>query len=243
VSIAVALGVFLVVAAASASATVSGFGFALLSVPLLGALIGPKNALVVTTVIGVGTSGLLAYRLRSDVRARVVVRLMGGALLGMPVGLLVLSGVDDRALRIIVSVVVAVSAALLLARVRLPLRGRRAEVLVGAVSGVLSTTTGTNGPPIAIALQSQGYEPRPFRATMAATLCLANVFAIGLLGSAGVITDVARTAIVLTVPAAFGGLYIGGRLAPRIPAESFRHLVIILLFLSAGSGVAVALLR
>jgi uncharacterized membrane protein YfcA len=54
--------VALVVGAGAVAQAVSGFGFALLTVPLLAVLLGPKTAVVTDNVVGIGLVSLMVLR-------------------------------------------------------------------------------------------------------------------------------------------------------------------------------------
>jgi uncharacterized protein (TIGR03084 family) len=114
-TIGVALGLALVVAGAALVQSISGFGFALLSVPLMALLIDAKDAVVVAALFGLASSTVLATRVHQGVVWPVARRMLASAALGMPLGLVVLLTVDERVLRLIIAVAVLAFVGLLLA--------------------------------------------------------------------------------------------------------------------------------
>ncbi|MGR6321137.1 sulfite exporter TauE/SafE family protein [Micromonospora soli] len=230
----VAFGIVLLGAVAQA---VSGFGYALVTVPLLAAALDPRGAVVVSALTGIGVTLIAAVRERAYARWRVALALTGSAVLGLPVGLLVLAYAPERVLRALIAVVVLGCVALVWSGARFR-TGRVGLGSVGVLVGVLTAATGTNGPPLVAAFHSLGYDPRTFRATIAATFA-----GTGLMGLAGfaatgqVHADVVRTALV-ALPAVPLGWWLGNRLFHRIAPVVFRRIVLFGLLGSAGAALA-----
>lgn len=134
----------------------AGFGFSLLTVPLMALAVGPKEAVVLSAVMSVGSTGAVAWKGRSSVEAPVAYRLLGGALLGMPVGIVVLSRMAPEPLQILIALAVLASAGVLTLGIRLRRPNGSLDVGVGFVSGMFKTSVGVSGPPIVILLQGRG---------------------------------------------------------------------------------------
>lgn len=147
----------------------SGFGFAMLAMPLLLLHADPVDALFATTLAGALLSGWGAAADRGHVDRDRVARLTGWALLGVPAGLYLVTVLDSRALQVIVvaAVLVAVLAELRPRRTPLSPAGVSA---CGVTSGVMLACSGINGPPLVMALRS--LDPLRYRATLQATFCL-----------------------------------------------------------------------
>lgn len=140
-------------------------------------------------MVGLVTQLWMAWRMRNEVDRSVVRWALPFSFVGMPVGIAVGHIVSDRSMR------VAVGGAVLVAVVAikrgLTVRGRpsRVDSLAGFVSGVLSTTTGTNGPPLVIALAGRSLQPGVTRATLSALFCGANIVSLALFAIDGSISD------------------------------------------------------
>ena len=119
---------------------VAGFGFALLSVPLMTLAIEPKVAVVVSSLTGVFVTSWQAYKDRALADKVLVKRMTIGSYVGMPLGLLVFIMVDDNVLRFLLGIAVLVAAVLLAFRVNLHHFGPRLDYGTGFVSGVLATS-------------------------------------------------------------------------------------------------------
>jgi len=120
-------------------------------------------------------------------------------------------------------------------------KGRGTELATGFVSGTLSTSVGTNGPPLVIAFQAVGLEPRPFRATLQACFAFQGSIALALFWSRGLIVHDVGVAFLVGAPAAVIGALLGDRIAPRVHAGPFRNAVLILLVLSGALALGDAL--
>ncbi|MFE9690054.1 sulfite exporter TauE/SafE family protein [Micromonospora sp. NPDC005806] len=229
-----AFGIVLLGAVAQA---VSGFGYALVTVPLLAAVLEPRSAVVVSALTGIGLTLIAAVRERGYARWRVALALTGSALLGLPVGLLVLAHAPERLLRGLIAVMVLGCVALVWSGARIR-TGRVGLGVVGVLVGVLTAATGTNGPPLVAAFHSLGYDPRTFRATIAATFAGTGVMGLaGFAATGQVHADVVRTALV-ALPAVPLGWWLGNLLFHRIDPVMFRRIVLVGLLGSAGAALA-----
>jgi uncharacterized membrane protein YfcA len=226
---------------ASMVQTISGFGFALLSVPLMTLAINVHNAVVVSTLVGVMTTTVLAWRLRSHADRVLTRRLAVGAYAGMPIGLAIFTAVGERTLLRLLGAAVVMAVILLMAGLDLRSRGRSVELAAGFVAGVLGTSVSTNGPPIVFALQARKLTADQFRATISAVFAVSNLGAITAFALAGKVTRDGLTASALCVPALFAGQLLGHPIRRRVQGDRFRRLVLGLLLIVAVRIIIVSL--
>jgi uncharacterized protein len=226
----------LVVAVASAAQAVAGFGSALLAVPLLSALSDAPTAVVGTALASLVPTAVNTLRDRRYVRWPLVGLLLATAVTGMPFGLLVLRRTPERGLSLLVAGVVAVAtllvwrpsrlAALVVAK-RASSRGSLLAVsVIGVVTGVLTTATGTNGPPLVTTLRAMDLPPRALRATLAAVFV-----GTGLVGAAGFVLAGAVThrigvLALAAVPASVLGWLGGDRIFVRLDRAAFQRVLL-----------------
>lgn len=218
----VLVGVLAFLLAALAQA-VTGFGSALVSVPLLAVVVGPVDAVVAATLASlVLTAGAWRREREHADRGRVRLFTLTG-LAGMPLGLVLLSVLAERTLTVVIASTVLLLVVLLAAGVRLP-GARAAQGFAGLASGALLTSTGMNGPPLVIALHD--LPPRRFRGTLQATFCLQDAAAVaGFVALGHLSADSALLAAAGLVGLPLGWA-VGDRLFHLIPAERFRWLVL-----------------
>jgi uncharacterized membrane protein YfcA len=228
---------------ASLAQGVTAFGFALISVPALVLVLDVKDTVVVVSLLALTSEVMLAFRVWNDVHWPTVGALTVGSWLGMPLGLIVLLRVPEDALRLLVGLAAIVLAGALAAGLRITARGLRVEFAVGALSGILQTSTSISGPPIVSYLVGRGLERDEFRGVMALYLLAGSIVAVGVFFIAGVVTRDAVLLALVGLPAVFVGNTSGNWLASRIDAAIFRRIVIALLMATALAGVGFSIQR
>ncbi|MGL4235176.1 sulfite exporter TauE/SafE family protein [Tabrizicola sp.] len=135
--------------AASLARGFSGFGAALIFVPLVSALVGPQVAVPLLLVTdGIMTAGMIPKAVKTADR-RDVLTMALGALVGVPTGTWLLTSLDPVTLRWAIVVLAALMLAVLISGWRY--RNRPTPpltVLVGLVSGFFSGAAQIGGPPV-----------------------------------------------------------------------------------------------
>jgi len=226
---------------ATVTQQLSGFGFALLAVPLMSLAVGPKDAVVIAFVAGAASSGVMSVRLRERIQRPVLRRILLGAAVGLPIGVVGLRQLPEDPLRIALSVVILGMVVVLATGYRFRSERPRTEVGAGFVSGVLNGSLGTGGPPIVLVLQAGAVEQHDFRATTTAFFAVCDVVAIPLLVLSGVPTAATWWASLATVPSVLVGTVVGEQLATRVAPDRFRRLILGLLVLAALSSLVAAM--
>lgn len=222
---------------------ITGFGFALLSIPLLLWAMPPASVVFVVTALGTLTTAVIALRSRSAIDWRVVALLMPGAAVGLWAGTAVLAALPAETLELIANLAVVVFALLLVRRAPTGLR-LSAPILAtaGALSGALTTSIGLGGPPTILALSAARLPKDTMRSTLAAFFATNGIVGLSLLllrGLAG--TAEATLAAMLVVPSLIG-LAIGSRLAKRLTNRSYRLFALGILITMGLVGVASVLM-
>lgn len=233
--------VILVVALAAAVNTFAGFGFSLVAVPLIAALLGTRNAVALMTILDVPLTAALAWRFRHWIAWHTAGRQIAGAVVGMPIGILILVTVDDRILRLFVAAAVLTTVALLARGLTLRAHGPYVDVGTGVISGALNTSVGTNGPPVVAVYHGRGFDPDTFRATGATVFAASSVIAIPMLTAAGRMNSTVLDAAAFSMGAVGVGWIFGLQLHARADPEHFRKLVLGLLVLAALTAAISAL--
>uniref|UniRef100_A0A831T8I7 Probable membrane transporter protein n=1 Tax=Thermorudis peleae TaxID=1382356 RepID=A0A831T8I7_9BACT len=231
----------LVAAAAAVLAGMTGFGYALLSTPVLLALGYPPATVVAANLsIALVTRITVAWRLRSWATWRRVGLLGAGSLPGLALGARLQAALDPEALRPAIGAAVVVAALLMLRARPQPRRDRQRggtvlPMLTGFLSGVLGTTTSLSGVPLIFYLSRLGLEPARFIADLAVYFVLTNAAGLFLMLVNGALApDALLTTTAIWLPGALLGTLLGVRLGTRLPAPHFRTLV---LAAALGAGV------
>ena len=219
--LAAVLGTFFLAASVQA---VTGFGAALVVVPLLSLMTDPLTAVVAATA----SSGLLTagatVRERHLVDRALARRLTTAALWGMPLGLAFVALAEPDLLNGVIGASLLVLV-LVASRDRARATAATRTRAWGALSGALLTSTGMNGP--ALVMATRGLDPPTFRATLQAVFFAQDVVALVLLGALG---HVSREALVISVVGAAAlplGWSAGDHLFARVDRERLRKVVLV----------------
>jgi uncharacterized membrane protein YfcA len=219
----------------------SGFGFALLSMPIMTLALPVSQAVVVSTLLGCLSTSWQAWHLRENAVRPLVKRLSLAAFVGMPLGLVILNVVADTTLKLILGCAVLTATALLIARINLKNVGPGLDIGVGFVSGVLNTSLSTNGPPLVFGLQARHLEADEFRATISMVFAFSNIVGIALFALDGKFTVDGMKAALIALPAWFIGQALAWPIRKHFHGERFRTLVLSMLFIAGVSTIFFAL--
>ncbi|MFM8901929.1 MAG: sulfite exporter TauE/SafE family protein [Actinomycetota bacterium] len=227
----------LIVFGASLMQALFGFGFGLISVPLMIFFVDLPTAVVTATAVSTVSCSIQWFESRAIRARQISVRLVISALFGMPFGLWLLVNLDARPMKAVLGVVVMIG-------VFLSVKGfdlRRLPVWfdysMGLLAGVLSTATSTNGGPLVFLLHSRHYSPENFRAVLNRVFTVLNFLTLLTFYFAGKIDiDVVRLSA-LAIPVMFAGVYLGTKARRLVDADQFRSLVVALLFATGLSAI------
>jgi uncharacterized membrane protein YfcA len=242
----IAAGVAVLAGAALQSAT--GFGFALVSAPLLFAATEPEQAVALLILLGLivnlMTLGTEGRRPQPLVRDSLVMLAWG--IPGVVAGVFALRALDSASLQIAVTLgVFATLAARAIAERRRDAGAGHpppwAAPAAGFASGALTTSTNTSGPPVVLYALARGATPVQTRDTLTVTF-----IGFALLGGAALVvggTDAPpAAALAALVPAVVAG-HLGGRpIFARIADHHYEPVLTAVLIATALAGLATALL-
>jgi uncharacterized membrane protein YfcA len=169
----------LAVFAAACVQSTTGLGFALVLSPVAFALLSSAGAIVIVTALGLvlNVLVLIGERRRPRVAWREVMPILVAVAPGAVGGVLLLRGLPKPALQVGVGVVLL--SAVLLGRIRRVAPSSDsvvARLAIGLTTGVLTTSAGVSGPPIALWLSRTELSPGEVRDSLSATF-----LAIGLI--------------------------------------------------------------
>lgn len=215
----------------------AGFGFALFAVPPLLFFHDAPTVVAMVNILGF-TSGIVVLAGEwHEVRLPTLRSLIPWALPGLLAGTVILKVVDGMVIKLMASVVVIFFALYSAAGFRIPGAHRPgATAVAGLSSGLLGTSAGLPGPPIALLFTARDLPPTAFRVTITGYFQIIDVVAVLLLGLSGQLHWGAIWLSMSMIPASLVGRWSGRRLADRVTASQFRRVVIGLLLLTGVSG-------
>jgi uncharacterized membrane protein YfcA len=128
-----------------------GFGEALVAVPLLALLIPVEVAVPLAVLLSITVAGVVVVEDWHHIHVRSAGWLLLFTLLGIPVGLLVLTALAEAILKAVLGVVIiAFSLYCLMSRQPFELTTDRLAWFFGFSAGVLGGAYGMNGPPLVV---------------------------------------------------------------------------------------------
>ena len=212
----------------------SGFGSALIFIPLASSIIGAKLASPLLLVIDfVAAAPLIPNGWRHADR-RDVGNMLLGSLIGVPIGAWALTQMDGLTVRWMIVALIVPMLALLMTGWRY--RGTPTVALtaaVGAVAGFFNGVAQVGGPPIVLYWLRDTTAARIVRANIIVYFAVSSVFTTISYLIGGVLTTAVVGLAVLTGPAFGIGLWLGSHMFGLASEETFRRICYALIALAA----------
>lgn len=223
----------------------AGFGFALVLAPAAFAVLDPDEAVTTLLLLGLWLNLLVLFgeRRRAEPLADELKRLIAWAVPGLVVGVIVLALLERPELQVAVGVLVIAAVGLRMGGGVEAGEGEPSAALraaTGFSTGVLTTTTGTSGPPLVLWLERIGATPGELRDTLGASFLVLDVLGAAALlvpGGADLSLDAAHSVVLVAVTLV--GQLLGKAIFARLRQEAFRR-VAFLLVLATGLASIVA---
>jgi uncharacterized protein len=215
----------------------SGFGFSAMVIAASSLVTNPLHFVAVVVILETAMSLQAAKGIGADIDWRRVGMLLAGAVLGLPLGLWLLTGVSETAARAMISGYILVMCAVLLAgwRLRAEVRGPW-NLVAGVVSG-LANAPGMGGLPIAAFFAAQPMRAAVFRATLIAFFPLLDLYSAPLYWWHGLVSWSTLWASLIALPLTVLGNWLGSRHFLNTDPKEFRRFAILLLAGLAGLGL------
>lgn len=203
-----------------------GFGNALVAMPLLALMMPIKIVTPLVALLAFIISLLILLQDWRQAHFKASGRLVFFSMLGIPVGLVLLKGTYDDAVKIFLAVtIIGFSVYNLLNPESISLKSDSSAGLFGFIAGILGAAYNTHGPPVVIYGTLRKWGPENFRATMQSYFLATGVLIIAAHGSAGLITQEVFGYFLWSLPAAFLAVLLGNRLNRKIPRGKFDRYV------------------
>jgi uncharacterized membrane protein YfcA len=240
--IAIELPLFLLATFAGAFvAGLSGFAFGLVAASLWLYVLTPLQSASLIVGFGLLVQGYSVWKLRAAIDWRRLWPFLIGAVVGVPVGVSLLTWADPNSVRIAVGAILIAYSLYAFLRPQLKVAAivpPAADIAVGFVNGLLGGLTGLAGIVITIWCNLRGLPKDLQRATFQPVAVVVFVMAALMLGARGSLTLETAKLFALGLPFLFAGTWLGLKLFGRIDEGTFRKIVLALLFVS---GVALLL--
>lgn len=210
--------------------TTSGFGFALMAMPLFSLVIGVRAAAPLVAVVGFTLYAVNLVRYRRGFDWRVAAPLAVAAALGVPLGTWALNNLDERLIKSVLGVILIGYALYSLwqpqtASLRSDLWAYPAGFLAGCLGGAFNTP----GPPVVVYGNLAQWPRDLFRSTLQALFLFSGSLVVLSHAVAGNLSRSVGLTYILLLPALLLGVLTGSWLDRRLDDERFRKLVIVLI--------------
>ncbi|MCC7273820.1 MAG: sulfite exporter TauE/SafE family protein [Alphaproteobacteria bacterium] len=215
-----------------------GFAFALVAAPLWLRVLQPVEVTALVVSYGVLTQGYALWNMRREIDLRPSLPFIAGGLVGVPLGVWIARGIDPHLFQVVVGIFMMAYTAFLLLRPdvgRIHGGGRPADAAIGFVSGVLGGMTGFSGPIVTLWCALRPWNKYEQRQAYQPYLMVMHAATIASLWVAGSLEMRLGELFALGVPLVVLGLWAGFRLYRRVSDESYRRIVLWLLFASGFS--------
>ena len=229
--------VFLVILLSSFLQTTTGFGYAIITAPLLALVLSAKETVMLVMLTALIICVFLLRATRNQGSFKAIAPLLAASVIGAIPGAFVMTRMSNEGLKLFIGVLLLFVTVALWKRYTFPVKPSKSiEAVVGLVSGFLTTTTGVTGPPIILYyLNAKAEENKiEFRANLARFFLLINLASVILSYAAGSlrIGELWRY-ILIAIPALYAGFYLGEKMFYRISVPALRAGSLVMIFLSS----------
>jgi uncharacterized membrane protein YfcA len=227
----VALIIFLAVFTQS----LSGFGFALVAMTFLPAVIGIYQATPLVALVMATIEIFLLAHYRKELKFTEIWPIIASSIAGIPLGIYFLSRVDQKISMTVLGVIIVSYAVYALMEaythlIRLPeLKHGAWAYLAGFIAGILGGAYNTSGPPVIIYGHSKGWPTAQFKSNLQGFFLISSlVIVLGHAWNYNLSADVWGY-FLWSIPAMIIGIIAGTKLDKYIKPEIFRRVVLVLL--------------
>ncbi len=230
---------FIIILFAAAIQGATGFGFSLISVPLLMIFLSPKIAIPVVLIHTIILNAIIIFELKKKLDLKKIWPLMIAGLLGMPIGTYALVIINTEIIKVIAGgVIIIFSIALLLGYKKSVKNEKIAFLPIGILSGFLNGSTSMSGPPIVLFYSNQGLDKQSFRANLVIYFLFLNIVTAISYLIAGVFNGLVIKYSLIFLPIMIAGTLIGMVLTRRINEKTFKKVILLIVLISGLAAVA-----
>lgn len=233
---------FLILAAGGFTQGLTGFGSALVSLPLLVFYLDIRTAVPLSVLHGLLISAFLSLQLRGHLDWHKISPLLAGFLPGVWAGVAFLKKTSQPLFLLTLGLMLVAFALYRLLAHPHPVRLRRIwGVPAGFASGAISAAFSAGGPPSIIYATLTGWDKHEIKATLSIYFFLGGIFTVIAHLAGGIITPEVTRLFAWTSPAALAGVWSGSLLYGRFRTEGYLRLVLLALLLMGVMMLATAL--
>ncbi len=217
---------------------VAGFGFGLLSVPLLAMVMPIQEAVALQFPFSLALVVFNAWRFRASFQWRILTPLIIGAAVSQPLGLMSLTQLPSVVMKRTLAGFIILAVANNRFQAGRRISGAWAKstwwgVLMGLISGWFSGAYTTGGPPAVVFSMSTATNPQEAKGMLGAYFTFLDLVVLVMYAWAGLLTMQGLWHSSWHTPAVILGMVLGGLAAGRISMQKYRLVADVLLVASA----------
>ena len=213
----------------------TSFGFSLLALPLLSLLYDLKIVVPTLVFLSLFLNITIFFKLKIKPNFKEITLLGIFAIIFIPVGVQMLVFVEERTLKLLVSVLLIMISIIMLSGVQLNLKNKSLSyIITGILSGILNGAVSLSGPPIVVLLANDNKNKNEFRSTLTFLFIILNIVTIALYFVRDIFNQPEFMKLFFLLPIMIIGSYLGIYLGNKIDENKFKKIVLVLLL---GMGV------
>lgn len=210
----------------------TGFGSALLAMPLLCFFLDIKTAVPLCTLNSMVITITLAIHLRASLTPGKIIPLCIGSIPGIIVGVTLLKSIDAAVIRSLLGFLLVVYALYNLTISPRPHRLHQAySWIAGFFSGAIGAAFSTGGPPVIIYTAMNNWSKDEIKATLTGFFLFNSCITAIAHGLSGVTSGQALTLFTVSAPFVLAGTIGGSRLYRVLPVEKYRTILFVFLLI------------
>ncbi len=207
-----------------------GFGFSLISLPLLSMLLPLKSAVPLIVCYSLVNNIMVVSSTRKTADIKKIWPMIVFGILGIPLGVQALTVLNTEVLRLAIGLLIVLTSLAMIFGYGLQIkREKLALCLTGFVSGVFNGSLSMSGPPIVLFLSNQNTGKNSFRANLALYAMVTNVITIIAFILKGLLTLDMVPMMTTNSIGLIIGTYSGIRAVTVIKDHHFRKIVLTLM--------------
>jgi len=210
---------------------ITGFGFGLVAMGILVAMMPVQDATVIVCVASLLISVLNAWTVRQSIRWREIGPLLVTAIPAVGLGVYLLTRLDTHVLQMGVAAMILAGCAVTLWSPRRALVHRPFPwaYAAGALGGTFGGALGTGGPPVVLYALLRGWDKSGTKSAISMFFVLSNLWRLALLTATGVARkEMIETGALMLIPVMLAS-YLGTLIFARLSTPVFRYAVMALL--------------
>lgn len=222
----------------------SGFGFALMAVPVFSLFLAPGDAVVLSALLTLVVSALTYKAWLGKFPTELMPPMVAGSVVGTAIGVYFLSNLSAEQFQLWIGLSV-VAACLLLARFK-PRDSAGSPVLAGVTgvgSGLMNGAFAIPGPPVIVYVMATIHEPVKSRAFLMAFFIVSNSISMAMFSVAGLVTVTPFYLLLVAFPVMMLGDRLGAWLFLRVGGQAYRPVALVVCLTVGVAITAKALLN